>query len=119
MLLPLTFLAVFILAILAYNVANYEGEVFFGFVGLVSVAALFFSLIAIPLNRMDVAANLRAGDAIRETRMIPETVHTESAAFRLKVAEYNVFLAKSKYYAESPWFSAYFPAEILTAEPIK
>lgn len=84
--------------------------------------ALAITLIAIPLCRNNILAQIEKHEAIRQTIIIAreqgEITGLERVRLIEDIIEANKALAYAKYYASHPWFKLYYPEEVLEVEPI-
>ena len=81
---------------------------------------LAIAIAGIPLNKLGVRANIERFYAIADTAEYARSSGDalEGAAFRLKIAEANQWLAEAKYWRGTT-FWIYWPDEIDDMEPIK
>lgn len=82
----------------------------------ISGSALAVALLLIPLNHMDIHSRIAGFNAVRDSRA--GGVEIEAAAWRMKVAEENAWLAKTRYYNRT-LFDLWIPDEIEQLEPIR
>lgn len=93
-----------------------------GVADLCTIVAIFtgmlltFALLFIPLNRMKVRSNIAAFNAVRDSRAGGQEI--EAAAWRMKVAEQNAWLASKRYYNRT-LFDLWIPDEIEALQPIE
>ena len=99
---------------------GYDAEIAGIILSVLSGVLLFFALLGIPLNRLEINGQIQEFYAIADTaRNARESDDgMESAAYRLKIAEANQWLAKSQYWAGTT-FWIYFPDAIKELEPIE
>jgi len=87
------------------------------------IGGLIISLFALPLQRNFVLAEIQQHEAIRHTvnisREIDEITEWERIRLTEDIIETNKNMAKFKYYAGHPWFSLYYPKEVLDVNYIK
>lgn len=80
---------------------------------------LFFALLAVPLERMEVYSQIEKFEATRQTMQQARENGDgiEGAAFRMEVAEMNRWLAGKKYYRNTV-FRIYVPKAVEELQPI-
>lgn len=81
----------------------------------ISGSALAIALLFMPLNRMDIRSSIAGFNAVRDSRAGGTEI--EAAAWRMKVAEENAWLAETRYYNRT-LFDLWIPDEIEQLEPI-
>ena len=99
---------------------RYETEFFGSFVTMLAGVLLLGAVLVIPLNRMEVSADLEQYRAVAETveRARAAGRDIENAALQLRIAEMNQWRAKALYWRRSA-FGLWWPAEVETLEPIR
>ena len=85
-------------------------------IGLVAVVVLFVAVVFLPFSRMDVRASIAEFEAIRASRAGGSEI--EAAAWRMKVAESNAWLASTRYYNRTV-FDIWIPDAVEDLEPIE
>lgn len=85
------------------------------FLSLIASILYGIMLLTIPLSRLDYGANIAAFKAIEASRGEPGNI--EAAAWRLKVAETNAWLARTQY--NYRYFDIWIPAEVMELKPIE
>lgn len=79
---------------------------------------LLVVLITIPVNRLEVNANIQKFHAVEKTVEIARKKEREEVvAVILKIAEMNQWLASTKYYRKK--FMFWYPEEIKSLKPIE
>lgn len=111
--------AVLIAGALVLLFAPYSWTEFGVVLTIVGVVACAFVAISIPANRMAAHAEIEAISALRSTADSARSAGDgiEGAAFRIKIAEANQWIAKAKYYSAA--FEPWWPAEVESLEPIQ
>lgn len=89
-------------------------------ISLFSGLVLFVALLFLPISRMDIRSQIQQFESVRTTANAARERgdDMEGAAFRLKVAEMNQWLAAKKYW-RSTIFEIYIPADVDSLEPIQ
>lgn len=91
-------------------------EGLFGITGIFAGVMLAIALVFLPIQRMDTMANLAGFRAIEQSREGGTAI--EAAAWRMKVAEANAWLASTQYWNGTP-FDLWIPDAVESVEPIK
>jgi len=112
------FTAVFIGVLLA-RFGDYNWEIVGEFTVAVSVVIIFLMTLYLPLQRMETQSRIHEFIAIAETlkNARERSDAAEGVAFRLKIAEANAWLARTKYWRTTTFY-IYIPAEIDDLKPI-
>jgi len=82
--------------------------------------ALFLSIVALPINRMWVYADIHHIEAVRESIEIARDgeCEIERATIQINVADANALLARHQYY-NTTVFDIWIPDAVMDVEPIK
>lgn len=110
-------------ATLAYCLSNtYRHEALLTLSFVIAVLAaivLFLFCVNIPFGHIGVMAKIDGFEAVRQSRALTGVGPAiEAAAWRMKVAESNAWLAEQKYYNKTA-FDLWIPDEIESVEPIQ
>ena len=99
---------------------RYETEFFGMFLTMFAGVFLLGALLAVPLNRMEVSADVQQYRAVQETveRARAAGRDIENAALQLRIAEMNQWRAEALYWRRSA-FGLWWPAEVEMLEPIR
>jgi hypothetical protein len=85
----------------------------------ISAAPLLAFLLMLPLQRMEIYGQIQQFKSVEATaKVMRDKPNIENAAFQLKIAEMNQWLADNKYW-NSTVFDIFIPDEIEKLEPIK
>ena len=102
---------------------EYSGRVLGGGFLMVAGIWLFFSLIALPVDRNCNYAFIEQFEATRSTvmdiRECPGISAFERLALQKEILERNEKLAEKQYYSRNIWFNWYFPKELQEVKPIR
>ena len=101
-----------LIALLCFFVFKNDGAFM---IGMLTAAILAFAVFLIPVYRMDTQAKIAEFNAIKASRIGGSPI--EAAAWRMKVAETNAWLANTQYYNRS-LFDLWFPDDVERLEPI-
>jgi hypothetical protein len=117
----ITVLALILMASVIVNrtTTNFDGETFSLLCSVFAAIFLFLCGITICINRLEVTAHIQGFEAIRSSRAMTEkTPSIEAAAWRMKVADANEWLAETKYW-NSTAFDIWTPDTIEAVRPIE
>lgn len=112
--------ALLVLGILAARYGGWDVEFWGGLIAVLGGSVLVIGLVALPICHMDAHAKIAEIQAMRDTaaaaRLTDDGI--EGAAFRMKIAEANQWIARAKYYRTTA-FAIWIPAEVESLEPIQ